>query len=408
MYDVWMKLGLVVDVGYISSSNLDAKVQSIIDRAGTLSSTAESVRSTIQHSAGFFDNYQIDLVGRLGETSPLPASEFHSESDRDWKTSLLGEVEDTSLQDSSANIGMVMEGHGDGTGIVAQEVHSNFDSSVGFSSSFPSYVKFDTASLENYFVYLQVNNPSRLWLHNLRLLSDSEKKAILDDRVKGYDRVFSTCLIAFANLLQHCCAEFYSDDISIVDIMIHYPQGVSSSLEELVRSPESMQKFLLQLRGGHGSGSAMCFQYGKKNCTPQNWATRSMKWKLVLPVALVKPLLAAAASIKKRESGDLRNCSAHYYIAVPSGSGNSSQDDQRQALKRSKPNYENETGRTEDQLCVVPHTYAHDFGNRSGMHLVDYACTMQELYDNAGMTETWWQNSFWWPLVGTYSSEPDH
>jgi hypothetical protein len=47
--------------------------------------------------------------------------------------------------------------------------------------------------------------------------------------------------------------------------------------------------------------------------------------------------------------------------------------------------------------------HPHDFGNRSGMHLVDYACTMQELYDNAGMTETWWHNSFWWPLM--YSSE---
>jgi hypothetical protein len=214
-------------------------------------------------------------------------------------------------------------------------------------------------------------------------------------------------LIAFANLLQHCCVEFYSDDISIVDIMIHYPQGVSRSLEELVRSPRIMQKFLLQLRGGHGMGSAMCFQYGTKNCTVNHWATRSMKWKLVLPVALVKPLLAGAASIKNRAQGNTRNSGAHYYLAIPSGSGYLSQDDQRQALKRSKPNYENETSRTEDQLCVVPHTYAHDHGNRSGRHSVDYACTMQELYDNAGMTDTWWHDSFWSWLVGIYSFEPD-
>ncbi len=197
MYEVWMKLGLVVDVGHISSSNMDAKVQFIIEQAEHLSSTAEFVRSTIQQHAGFFNNYQIDLVGHLGRTSTLPASEFHSETDKDWKTILLGEVEDTSLQDFSAIIGMVMEGHGDGTGIVAQEVHSNFDSSVVFSSSFPSYVKFDTASLENYFVYLQVNNPTRLWILSLLVLSDSESKDILELRVKGFSSVFSLSLTGF-------------------------------------------------------------------------------------------------------------------------------------------------------------------------------------------------------------------
>jgi hypothetical protein len=131
-----------------------------------------------------------------------------------------------------------------------------------------------------------------------------------------------------------------------------------------------------------------------------------MKWKLVLPVALVKPLLAAAAYSTKRKPGVFfRNASAHYYLEIPSGCGNSAQDDQRQAVKRSKPNDENEWTRTETQLCLIPHTYPHDFGNRSGMHLVDYACTMQELYDYAGMTEPWWQDSFWKPLVGIYSSE---
>ena len=124
-------------------------MQTIIDRAKTLTSTAESVRSTIEKGAGFFNNYQIDLVGRLGETSALPASESDSESDRDSKTSLLGEVEDASLQDSSANTGMLMEGHANGTGNDAQEVHSNFDSSLAFIGSLPSYVKFDTALLEN-------------------------------------------------------------------------------------------------------------------------------------------------------------------------------------------------------------------------------------------------------------------
>jgi hypothetical protein len=131
-----------------------------------------------------------------------------------------------------------------------------------------------------------------------------------------------------------------------------------------------------------------------------------MKWKLVLPVALVKPLLAAAAYSTKRKPGFcFRNASAHYYLEIPSGCGNSTQDDQGPSVKRSKPNEEIEWARTETQLCLIPHTYPHDFGNRTGMHLVDYACTMQELYDNAGMPEAWWQNSFWNQLVGSSSGE---
>jgi hypothetical protein len=433
MYEVWMKLGLVVDVGHISSSNMDAKVQFIIEQAEHLSSTAEFVRSTIQQHAGFFNDYQIDLVGHLGRTSTLPASEFQSESDRDWRSTLLDEVEGTSFQDSCGNhsendrdwrstlfdeaegtnsqdswgyTGMVLEDHSDGTGIVAREVHSNFDPSVSFSSSFPNYIKFDTATLENYFVFVQVNNPSRLWHHNLPMLSDSEKKSILDDYSNGHSRVFTTCLTVFANLLQHCCAEFYSDENSIGDTMIHYPQGVSGSLEELCRSRKRMQDFLFQLRGDDGVGSAMCFQYGKRKCTPNGWATRDMKWKLVLPVALVKPLLAAAAYSTKRKPGFcFRNASAHYYLEIPSGCGNSTQDDQGPSVKRSKPNGKIEWGRTETQLCLIPHTYSHDFNHRPGMHLVDYACTMQELYDNAGMSEAWWQNSFWNQLVGSSSCE---
>ena len=423
MYDVWMKLGLVVDVGHISSSNMDAKVQLIIEQAEHLSSTAAVVRSTIQRQAGFFNSYQIDLVGHLGQTSILPASEFQSESDKDWRSTLLDEVEGTSFQDSCANhsendrdwrgtlsdetegpnsqdswsyTGMVLEDHSDGTGSVAREVHSNFDPSASFSSSFPNYIKFDTATLENYFVFVQVQNPSRLWMHNLPMLSESEQNSINDDSSNGYSRVFTICLMVFANVLQHCCAEFYSDENSIGDTMIHYPQGVSGSLEELCRSRKKMQDFLLQLRGDDQYGSAMCFQYGTKNCTVNGWAKRDMKWKLVLPVALVKPLLAAAAYSTRRKPGVRKNSSAHYFLEIPSGCGNSTQDDQGPSVKRSKPNEEIEWARTETQLCLIPHTYSHDFNHRPGMHLVDYACKMQELYDHAGMAkEAWWQSSFW-------------
>jgi hypothetical protein len=65
MYDVWMKLGLVLDVGHISTSNMDERVQFIIEQAEHLSSTAAVVRSTIQRQAGFFNSYQIGSVSHI-------------------------------------------------------------------------------------------------------------------------------------------------------------------------------------------------------------------------------------------------------------------------------------------------------------------------------------------------------
>jgi hypothetical protein len=81
------------------------------------------------------------------EQQPAPASvQEEKESARDPQEAEAEGLAEAYLtpEDSSANIG-----HDNGTGNDAQEVHSNFDSSLAFIGSLPSYVKFDTALLEN-------------------------------------------------------------------------------------------------------------------------------------------------------------------------------------------------------------------------------------------------------------------
>ena len=189
------------------------------------------------------------------------------------------------------------------------------------------------------------------------------------------------------------------------DNIIFYPQGVRYDLMDSCSNLGIMEAVLLQLAGHDAAGSCMCFHHTLQNGTLKKWATRQMKMKLVLPIELVRPLIAWATIRNRTESGK-RNKGAPYMLEVPTPDGGYLSKHPDRVAKRQRNAEASDSNRyakrqraleqedTEDSLRFSPYANGHGAKHRSGLHALEYASTMQDLRNTPGLPD-WWYPFFW-------------
>ena len=68
-------MGVVIDVGNISGSNLSVAVEKVIQFSQANRKFSTDVKKAVSSSSVFFNTYQLPLVGQLNNTTELPESE---------------------------------------------------------------------------------------------------------------------------------------------------------------------------------------------------------------------------------------------------------------------------------------------------------------------------------------------
>ena len=203
------------------------------------------------------------------------------------------------------------------------------------------------------------------------------------------------------------------------DIDIHYPQGISLSLGDILCDVGAMEDMLLQLCGRVQTwrGTSMFFQYGNVNCTPLTRAMKNMSWKTILRVELVKPLLWAAVDQKSREdmSPESHNQSTQFWLKIPVGDSTleekwpeeqakrqkDSTRPQAKKQKNSKSHYHHDRTARTDRLLIEPHVWCNF--SAGSQHDVKYATSMKNLWEaSQGYHDSkkekmpdWWYEQFW-------------
>ena len=161
--------------------------------------------------------------------------------------------------------------------------------------NYPNAFPYDEDLIRNHFMCVQIQQPGKFWrAFSCGKSTEATDSILYMEEPDNWLNIWRSCISMFAKLLHVYAVSYYiggqTDLEHWADIDIHYPQGISLSLGEILSDVGSMEDMLLRLSGRARTwrGTSMFFQYGKMKCTLLMWATNHMSWKIILPVELVK------------------------------------------------------------------------------------------------------------------------
>ena len=111
----------------------------------------------------------------------------------------------------------------------------------------PDALKSDSCSLQGYLCILDILRVNYLWPAVNVGVPEKIYKNIFEDRSgREYERASRTCIVLLSKLLVTACYECCTDE-DVWHHVFHYPEGLSSSLDEVCCKPGAKEAFLQKI-----------------------------------------------------------------------------------------------------------------------------------------------------------------
>ena len=402
--DLAAEIGALYDAGDLYQAEFTIVAQEIVSRLGTSSSSLNCgcIERAARSRADFFDNYQVNVVGRMDRPLPLELSDDETELQPDIQTEIL---ENTDDHEPDAGDDLVMPLPADSDDLPATSC-PNFDmlwNTVRVKGPFSTQV----------FCLVAMGKLNHFWKARTYFMSYKEYWNFIyepEPHRQPADVVLHEAIRSFATTLNWSLRQEYDIDRQALDSedeeaqrallqqTIYYPNTRGYTLKELVTSESQCYEFLEELYGARGRPFFSSYGRGRRHPDNPVDKLKNSVWELVLPYAIVHALVSRSVSDEYRPTSSTKKAPQYGLDAFVYDSWEGHWDRLRylegRPWKRQREEDERQPIVTFTPYnCTRIARLSREQG--SGTELSDYFMPLDEMYANAFEKDHWWYENFY-------------